>query len=305
MREFFLSGIADEAADDPEGQINIIESLGWKYLEARRIDGKNIHDVDDAVFDKICAALDNAGIKVNCFSSAIANHGTPVDSDFEATMVVVKRAITRMHRLKVPFIRIMSYMVLRDKDGRALADQKEEKRFEQLRKICGTFLDAGISPLHENAFSYGSMSWEHTLKLLDAVPGLKLVHDTGDSGVTPDYRKPFPYPQQDCWEVWEHTKAHVAHIHINDACWDSENEKSIFFYPGQGDCEVARVLSDALASGYSGNFTIEPNLVTGLYSEIPKSSPEYRTKSFTAYAKITEDLFRSIGCEVRDGAVYL
>jgi len=304
MRQFFLSGITDEAADDLEGQIRIIKSLGWKYIEARKIDGINIHDVDDAAFDKIHAALDKAKIRVNCFGSTIANHNTPVDSDFEATMAVVKRAITRMHRLKVPFIRIMSCAVLRDKDGRALADQKEEKRFEQLRKICGTFLDAGISPLHENAFNYGSMSWEHTLKVLDAVPGLKLVFDTGDSGVTPDYRKPYPYPIQNNWEVWEHVKAHVLHIHIKDACWDSQNEKKIFLYPGMGDCEVKSILSDAISSGYSGKFTIEPNMITGLYDESKKSSPEYRTKLFIGYGNITEDLFRSIGCDVRDGAVY-
>ena len=304
MRELFLSGFADEAADDLEGQIKIIKTLGWKYIEARKIDNISIHDLNDTAFDNVCVALEEAEIKINCFGSAIGNNRTSVDSDITATMETVKRAITRMHRLKVPFIRLMSYAILVDEKGRPLADQKEEKRFEKLRRICGAFLDAGLSPLHENAYNYGSMSWEHTLKVLDAVPGLKLVFDTGDSGVTPDYRKPYPYPIQNNWEVWEHVKAHVLHIHIKDACWDSENEKRIFLYPGMGDCDVESILSDAISSGYSGNFTIEPNMVTGLYNESKKSSPEYRTKIFIGYGNITEDLFRSIGCEVRDGAVY-
>jgi hypothetical protein len=75
-------------------------------------------------------------------------------------------------------------------------------------------------------------------------------------------------------------------------------------YPDMGDCDVKNILSDAISQGYTGNFSIEPNLVRGLYNEVQKSSPEYRTKSFAGYGKIAEDLFRSIGCEVRNGAVY-
>jgi len=306
MRELFLSGFADEAADDLAGQIKVLKTLGWKYLEARYIDNYNIHDLDDAAFDKVCATLDESEIKINCFGSSIANHATQVDCDFEATMAVVKRAIQRMRRLKVPYIRIMSYAVLYDETekDRALPDQKEEKRFEQLRRICGAFLDAGITPLHENSYNYGSMSWEHTLKLLDAVPGLKLVYDTADSGITPDFRKPYPYPNQDCLEVWEHIKPHVIHIHIKDACRDPQTGIKTYLFPGEGDCEVEKILADAISSGYSGLFSIEPHMVTGIHDSSVKNSPEYRSTNFMEYGKITEDLFRGIGCTVRNGAVY-
>ena len=304
MRELFFSGFTDEAADNLVDQIKVLKTLGWKYLEARFIDGYNIHDLEEPVFESICAALEIAGIKINCFGSSIANHSTQVDCDFEATMTVVKRAIRRMQRLNVPFIRIMSYAVLYDENNCALPDQKEERRFEQLRRICGTFLDAGITPLHENAFNYGSMSWEHTLKLLDAVPGLKLIYDTADSGITPDFRKPFPYPNQDCWEVWEHVKPHVVHLHIKDACRDPETDTKAYLFPGEGDCDVKRVLADALSSGYSGFFTIEPSMVSGIHDSSLKSSPEYRSTVFIEYGKLTEDLFRNMGCAILNGAVY-
>jgi len=35
-----------------------------------------------------------------------------------------------------------------------------------------------------------------------------------------------------------------------------------------------------------------------------KNNPEYRFNNFVEYGKKTEELFRSIGCDVRDGAVY-
>ena len=173
MRELFLSGFTDEAADDMPGQIKALKALGWKYFEARSIDGVNIHDLDDAAFEKVYVVLEKTGIKINCFGSTIANWGTPVDSDFGATMAAVKRATVRIRRLNVPLIRIMSYTVLCDEKKRPLPDQKEEKRFAQLRTICGAFLDAGITPAHENCFNYGGMSWEHTLKMLNAVSEIK------------------------------------------------------------------------------------------------------------------------------------
>jgi len=303
-RALFLSGFADEAANDLAGQIKALKTLGWKYLEARSIDGVNIHELDDQAFEKACTALEAEGIKINCFGSTIANWGTSVDSDFEKTMNTVKRAISRMQRLNVPLIRIMSYSVICDEKKRPLPDQKEEKRFRQLREICGAFLEAGITPVHENCFNYGGMSWEHTIKMLEAVPGLKLVYDTGNPGLTPDFRKPYPYPNQDSLEVWEKLKAHVVHIHIKDGRRDPASGEETYFYPGEGDCEVKKILADAIHSGYNGSFTIEPHMASVFHDASVQSSPEHRLNNFIEYGKKTGELFRNIGCTVKNGAVY-
>ena len=305
MKNLYLAGFADEAANDLGGQIKALKTLNWKFLEARSIDGKNIHDLDDAAFEKAYAALADAGIGVNCFGSTIANWGTSVDSDIEATMATVHRAIARMKRLKVPLIRIMSYAVICDAQKHPLPDQKEEKRFQQLQKICGAFLDAGITPVHENCFNYGGMSWEHTLKMLDAVPGMKLVYDTGNPGLTPDFRKPFPYPNQDSYEVWENLKTHVIHIHIKDGRRDPKTAEETYFFPGEGDCEVRKILADALSCGYSGSFSIEPHMAAVFHDATIMNSPEQRFDNFIEYGNKTEELFKSIGYEVKDGAVLL
>ena len=305
MREFFLSGFTDEAADTLEGQIKITKSLGWKFFEARRINGFNIHDLDESAFEKVCTTLEESGIRVNCFGSSIANHDTPVDCNFDATMSVVYRAITRMKRLQVPYIRIMSYGIFYDEKRRPLLDQKEEKRFDQLRRICNAFLDAGLTPLHENAYNYGSMSWEHTLKLLNEVPGLRLAFDIGDAGLMPDFRKPFPYPNQSAWELWEHVKEYVLHFHIKDGYRDSETSARTYLYPGEGDCDVKRILADSLVTGYQGNYSIEPAMTSGVYDSSEKSSAEYRSNNFIEYGKMTEEIFRSLGCSVRDGVIYI
>jgi sugar phosphate isomerase/epimerase len=147
------------------------------------------------------------------------------------------------------------------------------------------------------------MSWEHTLKMLDAVPGMKLVYDTGNPGLTPDFRKPRPWPNQDSLEVWEHLKPYVVHIHIKDGRRDPQTGEETYFYPGEGDCEVKKILADALASGYSGSFTIEPHMASVFHDKSVCSTPEERFDNFVEYGRRTEELFRGLGCTVRNGAV--
>jgi sugar phosphate isomerase/epimerase len=300
----FLSGFADEAAEDLAGQIRAVKALGWSWIEARSIEGVNIHDLSEEAFDGACAALEAAGVGINCFGSTIANWGSRVEEDFSRSLETVERAIPRMKRLKVPLVRIMSYALICDGQGRPLPDQKEELRFARLREICARFLEAGLTPVHENCFNYGGMSWEHTLKMLEAVPGLKLVYDTGNPSLTPDFRKPWPYPNQSGLEVWEHLKAHVAHIHIKDGRRDPATGEERYFYPGEGDGELRKILADALASGYRGGFTIEPHMASVFHDTSVRSSPERRFENFVEYGRRTEALFRGLGCALGDGVVY-
>ena len=121
----FLTGFADEAADGLEGQIRALKALGWSRLEARSIDGSNIHDLDDARFEEVARRLEEAGIEVACFGSTIANWSKSVDEPFESTLHTVERAVRRMKRLGTKLVRIMSYAVIMDPDGRAAADAIE------------------------------------------------------------------------------------------------------------------------------------------------------------------------------------
>ena len=71
----FLTGFADEAGSSLDIQIKATKELGWKYIETRNIDGKNLSTLTDAEFDTLCEKLDNAGIAINCYGSSIANWG--------------------------------------------------------------------------------------------------------------------------------------------------------------------------------------------------------------------------------------
>ena len=78
----YLTGIADEASQKIETQIEVTRKLGWNAIESRFIDGKNIHDLSEEAFEQVCQALDGSGVHINAFGSAFANWGKDVRDDF-------------------------------------------------------------------------------------------------------------------------------------------------------------------------------------------------------------------------------
>ena len=291
----YLTGFADEAAADIAGQIRATQALGWRAIESRNVDGVNLHDLSDAAFDRVAEALTEAGVAVNCFGSAIGNWGKSVLDPFEITLAEVERAIPRMKCLGTPLIRIMSYAVLPDREP---DDQLEEERFRRVRTIHAMFTDAGLTPVHENCMNYGGMSWQHTLRLLDAVSGLKLVFDTGNPVFTDDRSKPKPYPKQSAWEFYTHVKEHIAYIHIKDGVWDSATGQVAYTYPGEGQGDVRRILTDLLASGYDGGISIEPHMAI-VHHHGGGAAPEaQRFENYVAYGRRLEQLLVEIQVEL-------
>ena len=296
----YMSGFADEAADGIDGQIRATKALGWNRIEARSVDGTNVHDLGETEFDAVRRALDEAAVGVDHFGSTIANWGKSLDEDYTATIGTVKRCIGRMKTLGATGVRIMSYAILMDAEGRALADQRESERFEKLRGICSRFLDAGITPLHENCFNYGGMSWEHSLKLLDAIPGLRLIYDTGNPGSTPDFRKEFPYPNQDPRESYARLKSWIDHVHVKDGVRDPLTGQETYFFPGEGASAVEEILGDLIASGYNGAFSIEPHMTVVFHNSTVTSPASARLDNYIEYGKRTESMLLRLGARFKN-----
>ena len=288
----YLTGFADEAAAGIEQQIRATRELGWRFIESRAVDGKNLHDLSAAEFDAVCEALDGSGVRINCFGSAIANWGKQIDEPFEASLAEARRAIPRMQRLGTKLIRIMSFAVLKD---RSPDDQMEAERFRRLRELQKMFADAGLQPVHENCMNYGGMGWNYTLRMLENVPNLKLVFDTGNPVFSDDRTQAPPYPKQSAWEFYRHVKEHIAYVHIKDGIWDAENEKSIFTFPGEGNGDVKQTVKDLLDGGYGGGFSMEPHLAVVFHDESITAPDEIRYANYVEYGKRFMKLLADVG----------
>ncbi len=286
----YLTGFADEASPDIDLQIRATKALGWSNIEMRNVSvggakPQNLHDVPDADFERIAERLAAAGVRVNCFGSTIGNWAKSILDPFDITLAEVERAIPRMQRLGTKLIRIMSYAVLKD---RAADDQGEAERFRRLREIVRRFTDAGLQPVHENCMNYGGMGWPFTRRLLENVPGLQLVFDTGNPVFSEDRSKPPPHPMQSSWEFYEHVRDHVAYVHIKDGI--VEDGKKRYTYPGEGRGDVRRIVADLLRRGYDGGISIEPHLGAVFHDPSVTTDAESRFATYVEYGRRMERL---------------
>ncbi|MGJ8651269.1 MAG: sugar phosphate isomerase/epimerase family protein [Opitutaceae bacterium] len=287
-----LSGFTDEAGQDLATQIKATQALGWKHLSARSVDSQNLHDVPQDTFDAVAERLDETGIQVIEFGSLIGSWSKGIDSDFDITLGEIERAIPRMQRLGTKFIRIMSYA--QKPWGK---DQHEEERFRRLREIVNRFADAGLHALHENCMNWGGFSAQHTLRLIEEVPGLKLIFDTGNPVFQLDRSKAEPYPWQDPLEFYQAIKEHIAHIHIKDCLnpLEGNTEPEQYSMPGEGQARLLEILQALKADNYTGAYSIEPHIATVFHDKSQQAvEPEQAYNSYVAYGKAFEKMLTSI-----------
>jgi len=292
----YLTGFADEAAPDMDGQIRATRELGWTCIEARNVDGKNLHDLSDEEFDAVRAKLADSGVRINCFGSAIANWAKKIDEPMTVDLEQTRRAIARMTQLGTQLVRIMSYAVLKD---RSPEDQMFDERVLRLRLLVSMFQDAGLQPVHENCMNYGGMGWSYSLRILEAVPGLKLVFDTGNPIFTDDRTKPEPFPKQSAWEFYRYVRDHVAYVHIKDG--RMVDGQCVYGWPGEGDGDVRRICEDLLKRGYRGGISIEPHIQVVHHDASVSSGADAKYAAYVEYGRRMESLLRELGAELVPG----
>jgi sugar phosphate isomerase/epimerase len=289
----YLTGFADEAGSDLAVQIKALKELGWKNLESRNIGDKNLTLISDGEFDRVCESVAAAGIRINCFGSGVANWAKKLSDSPQSSYDEMKRAVPRMRRLGTRMIRIMSFELpgpvpLSDKDT-------EREALKRLREIVKIAEGGGVICVHENCNGWAGQSWEHTLRMLDAIPSpsLKLVFDTGNPFHEKDVRGPEPYGWQDSHEFYRHVKDHLIYVHVKDGRRDGE--KTTHTFPGEGTCQVRETLTDLFRRGYDGGISIEPHLAVQAHDPSITSEPEIRYTSFVEYGRRLEKMVREIG----------
>lgn len=291
-----FSGFTDEAADDLGGQIKVTKDLGWKYLSARTINGKNIHDLSEEAFELVLNTLQEEGIEVAEFGTLIGNWAKKIDSDFELTLQEVARCIPRMQKLNVQYARIMSYAQEPWGDH-----QHHTERFRRLREITKRFIAAGLTPVHENCMNWGGFSADHTLQLLDEVPDLKLVFDTGNPIFQRDRSKEEPFPWQDPWEFYQKVKHAVVHVHVKDASFPQGDGEPIYRLPGEGDARLKSILTDLIRDSYDGFIALEPHLGKVFHSaDDITTDASYRYDIFVEAGNKLEEIVNGIRKNLAD-----
>ena len=281
-----LSGFTDEAAPDLATQIKATQELGWQYISARGIDGKNIHDLDEAAFDTAYGQLSEAGIKIAEFGSLIGSWSKNIDSNLTLTMDEVERCIPRIQKLGTEIVRVMSYA--QKPWGE---DQQDQERFRRLRAITARFSEAGITVAHENCMNYGGFSSQHTLRLIEEVPGLQLIFDTGNPVFQRDRSQEEPQPWQDAWQFYQDVRERIIHIHIKD-CRNPKTDdvEPEYVFPGEGQAYIPAIISDLIKNNYDGFIAIEPHVATVFHAKSKDIDWNQCYNSYINYGKSLEKI---------------
>ncbi len=284
-----LTGFADEAGRDLATQIKATQELGWDYISARGIDGRNIHDLSDAAFDEAEAQLKDAGIRIAEFGSLIGTWAKSIHTDFDITLAEVERCIPRMKRLGTEIVRVMSYA--QEPWGQ---DQHEQERFRRLREITQRFTDAGLITAHENCMNWGGFSADHTLRLIEEVPDIKLIFDTGNPTFQHDRSQPNDdgtFPWQDSLEFFHQVKQHIIHVHIKDCINPvSADVEPEYTYPGEGQSHVQQIVTELQNDHYQGFIAIEPHVATVFHAKAEDVDWQQCYNSYVKYGQMMENI---------------
>ncbi|WP_045744396.1 sugar phosphate isomerase/epimerase family protein [Actinoplanes rectilineatus] len=267
-------GIGDEAGRGLDAQLAALDTLGWRELELRTVDGTAIADLDDRAFDRIAGRLATDGITVPCVASRIGNWARPVDGDFTLDRDELARLLPRCGRLGTPYLRVMSWQAgqVSDAEWGVLA----RRRLRELSERAG---EAGVTLVHENCTGWAAKDPDRMRELLRAVPGLRLLFDMGN-GIEYGYRARDLLGEILPW---------VVHVHVKDAARDARG--CTYTKPGEGDADVAGCLRTLRDHGYAGVLSLEPHV--GMRPHRAQSVPDAELAAgFVAAGRALAELCR-------------
>lgn len=243
-----FSGFADEAATDIDAQIKVLTDGGMNMIDLRNLDGFNISELPLDHAETVKAKLDAAGIGVGMFGSPLGK------IDIADDMAIDLKKLRHLALLADIFdckkVRVFSYF--NEKGGTPEDFEKHSlQRLAQLKELAG---ELSLSLYHENERDiYGDVC-DHVLKIVEA------LRDPGPAGSEGTFRMIFDFDNynqcsENVWDNWLKLKDVSDAFHLKDSDPDCQHVPI-----GEGAGYAKEILSDALASGWSGHLGLEPHL---------------------------------------------
>lgn len=264
------SGIADEAGKSLATQTRAHQELGWNFIEIRNVDGQQFTDIPDAKFDLCCRQLEEAGLKVSCFASGIANWATKITDDFHLSIDTLERAMKRMQRLDTKHIRVMSY----PNDGLSDDDWRDEC-VRRMKELGARAQSANRVLVVENCDGWASTSPENYARFFQLVdlPSVQAVYDTGN---------PASHGDANTWNWYQAARPHLAYLHIKAHTIGTDAQHT---WPDSGESCIVETLRDLSSAGYDGFISIEPHLKAVVHEGKTISDEDAAYQTYVEYGQ--------------------
>ena len=241
MLKFILTGFADEAAKDLDGQIAALKRNGMSYFEPRGIDGKNIADFTVEEAKALKEKLDANGIKVSSIGSPFGK--IEIDEDFEPHFEKFKNTVEVAKVLETKYIRMFSFFFTK---GQSYEDNREEV-LRRVKALADYSAEQGIYCCLENEKGiYGDTDDRNLEVLRHCAPNLYAIVDPANyiqCGVDP-------------LVAYEKVAGYVKYLHVKDAYF--ENGEVV--PAGKGDGNVAQIIKRFARNSGDKFLSLEPHL---------------------------------------------
>jgi sugar phosphate isomerase/epimerase len=276
---FFLSAFGDEISTDLTEQLGVLTSLNIHGLDLRAALGKNVAllEGDDLLLVKnLCAQF---GVQVACLGSPVGK--SPLEEPIAFEQQRLEHMIGVGNALGTRRVRIFSFYPP-DTSTNQHYDQYVEEVTARLGHLARLAEKEGFILLLENEKGIVTDTPERCQAVLQAVnsPALRFAWDSANFiqvGVA-----------QPVERGWAGLEAYIGYVHIKDALLADGRVTPA----GEGDGQLAELLTLLRQSGYQGTLSLEPHL------KIAGHSAGFSgTEGMRIAAKALRKLMEQTGCQ--------
>ena len=275
-----LSAFSDEAGSSIEEQISAMKRNGISYTELRSIDGKNVSafTLDEAkAYQK---TFEENGISVWSIGSPLGK--ADIEVDFAEYEKKVRHVCELAKIFKTDKIRMFSFWH---------ANDKEEKVYENLRKMVAIGKEYGVCMCHENEKDIFGDIAERVQKIMDNVDGLKYIYDPANFLQCDE-------PADKTLDLF-HNK--TEYFHIKDVIMESVALVPAGYGDGKIKALLERITDDKV-------LTLEPHLaVFDAYKSIDNTEMKHKftyasaNEAFDAAVEAIKKLLNEVGYKEENG----
>jgi len=271
-----LSACADEISADLIEQLYVLRGEGIRWVELRSVWNTDVLELSDQQVEEVKDALDVQGFGVSAIGSSLGK--APVDQPFAEQLARLRRAITLAYTFETPYIRIFSFYPPAGDEGGTLGREvyRDEVlgRITEMAEIAGM---AGITLLHENKEKTYGDTIERCADLLNGSHSTHLQAVLNPANFIKVGQTPYP-------DAYLALRTRVRYLHLTDALPDGS-----MLTAGEGAAQWTDLLTALRIDGYSGFFTLEPQLTaTGKYEEF--SGPELFRQASHAFQRLLRQM---------------
>lgn len=247
--------ITDEISEDIEESLGVMRRCDVSIAEIRAVWGKNSIDLDPDELARLKRILSDAGASVCAISSPFfkcdisaterGERGRLHDAkelSLDDQAEVLDKACKVAEMLGTDKIRVFSFWRKSDP-----TPEIEARIVELFQEPLETAKARGMTLLLENEHSCFLGTGQETARVVEQLPGLKVVWDAGNAFAAGEI--PFP-------DGYQALKPWVEHVHVKDAVRDSEGNTK-FVKVGEGECRYADQIAQLKSDGYDGVLTLE------------------------------------------------